>query len=75
MTKGQTLLAAIMARENLTQSDVARRLDVKQATVCRWVAGTRTPERDAATRFQTEFDIPISAWSEPADDELHAAEG
>lgn len=64
MTKGQTMLAAIMARESLSQSDVARTLDVQQGSVCRWISGTRTPDRDAAVRILSRFGIPVTAWSE-----------
>lgn len=76
MTKGQTMLAAIMARENFSQSDVARMLDVQQGSVCRWISGTRTPDRDAAVRILSEFGIPVNAWSEAVDEPEHrTAEG
>lgn len=42
---------------NLTQDDVARMLDVSQASVTAWERGTRTPEPETLVKLVKALDI------------------
>lgn len=50
-TRGAASLALWLAAMRVTQSDLARILDVSPSTVLHWVRGTRKPRRAAAERI------------------------
>lgn len=54
-------LRAALAREHMTQADLARELDVSQPTVSDWVNAKKTPARDNLVRIQDLLDIPDEA--------------
>jgi transcriptional regulator with XRE-family HTH domain len=72
MTKGSSLLAAAIADQKLTQSEVAERIGVSQGTVSDWESGKNTPKLVFALRMLDTFGIPVGAWAEP---ENRTAEG
>lgn len=62
------LLATWLARHDLSQRELARRLEVTEAAVSAWVLGTRRPERhrDAIERI-TGGAVRAGAWDTPAE--------
>ena len=62
------LLKARLEKLEWSQAELARVLGVTIPTVCRWLAGTRSPSLDMAFRIQnSKIAIPAEAWITHAD--------
>jgi transcriptional regulator with XRE-family HTH domain len=71
-TKGRTLLLAWIADDpgNRTQSEIARRLKVKQPSVNAWVAGYAVPNALHRAGLEALTDIPATFWRTARETEL-----
>jgi len=63
-TRGAALLRAWLDGQGLSQADLARRCGVGEASVCRWLRGTRRPGLDLAIAVEqlTDGAVPAASW-------------
>lgn len=54
----------LMVKNNITQSDVAKALDVSKATVSSWAAGDKIPRMEKVKKLANLFCVPVSALLE-----------
>jgi transcriptional regulator with XRE-family HTH domain len=53
-------LRIYLARSNLSQRDLAKLLDVHEATVSYWISGKNKPKRTLITRLAKITGIPVT---------------
>lgn len=63
-TKGQRLLADLVAPKKHTQASIARKLGVTPEAVRHWCTGAAKPKDKLRKKLEKEADIPASAWDE-----------
>jgi transcriptional regulator with XRE-family HTH domain len=56
------LLGRLMARDQLKQDDVAKRLGISQPHLSRILAGKQRPNLELGVRIKEEFDIDPALW-------------
>jgi plasmid maintenance system antidote protein VapI len=59
---GGEILLARLGTLKLSQLELADRLGVSTASVCRWISGERTPSLEMALLLETELCIPVESW-------------
>jgi transcriptional regulator with XRE-family HTH domain len=51
-----------LVSNGLSQSGLAAKLGCRPSTVCMWLAGTRTPNRDLALALQAISGLQANGW-------------
>ena len=55
---------ALMVRNNMTQSDIAKAIGVSKATVSSWAAGDKIPRMEKVKKLANLFCVPVSTLLE-----------
>lgn len=64
MNRGALELAAVIARDKLSQGDIMRRIGAPHGSICRWLDAQRKPGTHFAGLLQAAYGIDVTWWSE-----------
>jgi transcriptional regulator with XRE-family HTH domain len=69
LTDGSSRLSEALKPKVMTQSELAKRLNVSPQAVSDWVAGKSKPRADLMAQIEDLLGIPMRAWTEPSSEE------
>ena len=65
-SRGQELLLSVL-HGGVSQGAVARKVGVARSVVTRWAQGRQAPMTRSRAVLESDFDIPILSWDQPAE--------
>ncbi len=69
VTDGCAKLSEALKPKVMSQSDLAKRLNVSPQAVSGWVSGKSKPTPDLMAKLEDLLGIPMRAWTEPSEEE------